>query len=326
MTLFAWIEPGSIGSGSIARRLRCMAGWCMQFHVNTFLASLLLVPLPATLMDAYNDKPFHKRGGCDRLSKTMVMQAQMRATRVDPLVRSHGPPRARILNLIKSAASDVIFAAEALAPLTGRVKVYAVAITRFTNSDFLNTTKGYGLVGVCDAPHNAMVASVLQTRGTSFTPEHINVSLPVRAIGNFCSTLATCVLGQIRWLREFTSCLVGERQISRHAHPELYYKASEGVRFLDALLHPKTILLSTSTGFSGGALADEIASASSVTCLDVFHLAGAMLEITSTTLQSNWTNGENPEDTKPIDVFDRFVCCHKHASQTNQSRSDCDPV
>ena len=79
--------------------------------------------------------------------------------------------------MVKSAASDVIFAAEALAPLAGIVNIYAAAIARFMNTDLNNTSTRHGLVGVCDAPHNAMAANVLQTRGTSFTPEHINVSL-----------------------------------------------------------------------------------------------------------------------------------------------------
>ena len=324
MTLFAWTEPGSIGSSSIARRLRCMTGWCMQFSVDTFLSSLLLIPLPASILDAYNETPLYRRGGCDRLSKTMLMQAQIRAKRIDPLVRSHGPPRARILNMAKSAASDVIFAAEALAPLAGMVHIYAAAIARFTNSDFSNTNTSHGLVGVCDAPHNAMAANVLQTKGTSFTPEHINVSLPVRALGNFCRTMATCVLGQVRWLREFATCLVGERQVSRYAQPELYNKASEGVRLMGTLLHHKTIQLSASTGFSGGAIADEIASASSIACVDVFHLAGAMLKITSITFENGWTYDKNAEDRKPADVFTKFACCHQYASQINQSRFDCD--
>ena len=324
MTLFAWTEPGSIGSNSIARRLRCMTGWCMQFPVDTFLSSLLLIPLPAALLDAYNEAPQYQRAGCDRLSKTMSMQAQIRAKRIDPLVRSHGPPRSRILNMVKSAASDVIFAAEALAPLAGMVNIYAAAIARFTNSDLNNTSTRHGLVGVCDAPHNAMAANVLHNRGTSFTPEHINVSLPVRALGKFCRTMATCVLGQIRWLSEFASCLVGERQVNRYAQPELFYKASEGVNLMGTLLHHKTIQLSTSTGFSGDALADEIASASSDACMNVFHLAGAMLKITSIVFKHGWTDAKDPEDSKPTDVFAKFACCHKHASQINQSRFDCD--
>ena len=321
MTLFAWTEPGAIGKTGVARRLRCLAGWCVQFSsaaVRAFLSSMLLIALPAGFVDAHTEGQWGKKGGCGTLSKLMLIHAQQRATSTVPPVKSHGVPRARILHVAKSAASDIIFAAEALAPLTGIVKIFKAAIPPVDPHNSDDQGGENKLVGFCDAPHDTMVTRVLQTGAVSFTPEHINVTLPVRAVGNYCRAMVACVLSQVRWFQSFIPCLVGEHRVVTHSMSALYYKATQGLGLVTALLLPRAKHLAASTGFSGGALADEIAEAASATCANVFQLVKATHELASLVATDEWSKNITMKT-----AVTKFSCCHKHASQSKSIISDC---
>lgn len=326
MTLFAWIEPGSTGSHSVARRLRCLAGWCKQFPsgpIDSLLASLVLLPLPASLLDANTANQRPNTSGCGRLSRKMLIQVQQRATRIIPLAATHGQPRARVLSRAKSAASNVIFAADALAPVTGMIQIYATAVERALDQNFTsrsaNSTGQYGLDGFCDAPHDPMVASVLQTDGLSFTPEYVNVTMPIRALGEFCRVMAICVITQIRWIEAFASCLYGEGGGALAATQEVRVHAIEGFTMLTALLGAKAMQLSASTGASGGALADEIVEAAETVSIASFHRATDILKLTDTLASGDWIRGDRREK-----ITEKFACCYVHASHYNSNKSKCD--
>ena len=327
MTMFASLPTASMLQTTPARRLRCLSGWCaglISKEGNAFLASLMLLPLPRAFLDATTENSLHRSWPCETLSRAAMVFVEERAASADTKIRggASSKPRAQIFAHAKRGAQLASLAAELLAPITGLATVYfkaaraALGTAQEEIGDFVHPH------GVCDAPHDPLASSALETKGTAFTPEYINVTRPVRAIGHYCAAILRCVLHQVDWLLDFLDCISSsDHSTTRTVSMESGLVVDRGnarksLRLLETLLSEDALQLAYARGFTPVLVADQISITSEDASTPVFELARATATRFSKLLDYR-LNGTKLTRAKKVrrQRMGQVVCCYIKASE-----------
>ena len=312
LALLAWLKRDAIAQEMPGRRLSCLSGWCEQFtspSLDSFLSSLVVIPLPTAFLDARSEDSAKAKWGCDTLARAAVAFVTRRASTHDTILAHQGIPRAAILHMAKQAALLITLTAEALAPVTAITKTYYLAVLQVR----ANSTAAPRLhpVGICDAPYNEMVERLLSARITSFTPEHVNVTAPVRALAHYAEAIGSCALQQFEWLSRFGLCLDGVPAQSRDrliGYNRGRSTVVDAMQVLDALLSPVAIQLARHGGHSSTTLVDRIAETMRAVSDDIFALSRAIGPATILAIESLKEWGDKDK------AFHQLSCCYEAAS------------
>ena len=284
MTVFASLPVASMLQTTPARQLRCLSGWCLGWgskEGTAFLATLMLIPLPRAFLDAEQEDNLHRSWPCETLSRAALVYVEGRAASPDSKVRGgvSAKPRAQIFANVKRAAQLASLAAELLAPVTGVATVYFKSAKGQLDDSQKGPAEFVHPPGLCDAPHDGLAASALETSGTVFTPEYINVTRPVRAIGHYCVAILGCVLRQVDWVLNFLGCLDfsdprGTQTTNIKSDAMIVRdNARKSLRLLETLLSEDALQLAHASGFTPVLLADQISITTEDASVPVFELA-----------------------------------------------------
>jgi hypothetical protein len=309
--LLAWLKHDAIAQEMPGRRLSCLSGWCEQFaspSLDSFLSSLVVIPLPTSFLDSRSEDSAKAKWGCDTLARAAVAFVTKRASTHDTILAHQGTPRAAILHMAKQASLLIALSAETLAPSTAIATIYYNALLKYKAT---NTSSSPSKpIGMCDAPYDEMVERILSARVTSFTPEHVNVTVPVRALGLYAETLSSCALQQFDWLSRFGWCLdrvplrSRDRMIANHNGRTVVVQA---VQLLGALLSPEATRIARHGGHSSTTLVDRIAETMRSISEDVFALSKDIGPATVLVIDSlgEWEDKH--------EALDRLSCCYEAA-------------
>ena len=332
MTMFASLPMASMLQTSAARQLRCLAGWCLgrgSGEAAAFLATLMIVPLPRAFLDAEAEHHLHRSWPCDTLARAALVYVESRAASPDLTVRGGASTksRAQVFAHSKRGAQLAALAAELLAPITGLATTYFKSAQGVLldsdelaggDDDLPDLYQRIHPIGLCDAPDDPVASIALETRGTSFTPEYINVTRPIRAIGHYCAALLGCVLQQVDWVIAFLDC-IALSNTSTTLKADAYAirgNARHALNLLNTVLGEGALQLAHTAGYTPILLADQVSISTEDAATPIFQLAKATSTLFADLLSKAPTNATaDSRRTRTAQV----ACCYIKASEPERT-------